>query len=425
MDIVKVKPPTGRWARLQLPQKLPSPLAIAGALGGLVLIAMIALPTSGEHKLERSKILTGTVQRGELKLVVDGYGVLRSQKQTLLTALTSATVQEVVLRPGAQVTEDSVILRMNNPEVEQQVQAASIALFQEKANQRRLALTNQRELLTEQSRLAELTAAYDTVTLRREAEEGLAAKGVIPQITFRGTLLQQEQARQSMEFQKERIAQLKKVAHESEMIQQKAVEQSEASYHTIAQRGERLTVRAGIKGELQRLPVSLGQSVNAGQELALVGSDQDLVALVRVSQSRAEQLQVGQPAEINTRRETVPGTVTRITPEVRDGTIEVEIAFVNGVPASARPELNVDARIFTANLKDALYIERPVSAQSNSTGTLFKLDANQRQAQRQAVSFGGDSGKYIQILSGASEKDHFILSDTSSLRDAERVQLVD
>jgi multidrug resistance efflux pump len=343
----------------------------------------------------------------------------------LLTTLTAATVQEVILRPGAAVEADSVIMRLSNPELLQEVETAAIALDQEKANLRRTELGNQREMLAEESTLAEINAEVQAITLRREAEEGLAARGIIPQITFKSTLLGQAQAQQRLKFQEQRINQLKRVAREAILIQQQQINQVDARYQSIKQRADRLTVKAGMKGVLQRLPVALGQSVAAGEELALIGSDEDLLALIRVSQAKAELLRIGQSAEINTRRETVAGSVTRITPEVRDGTIEVEVVFKDGVPASARPELNVDARIFVSTLKNSLFVERPINVLSNSKTSVFKLEGNGKLAEREQIAFGEDSGRFIQVLTGAKEKDNFILSDMTNLRNVNRIRVID
>ncbi|WP_189418033.1 HlyD family secretion protein [Cellvibrio zantedeschiae] len=398
-------------------------------IGGAVIVALVLLtgvitqPTS-QQKIERSKLLLGTVQRGDLDVVVDGYGVLRSDKQTLITALTSATVAEVLLRSGAEVEADSVILRLNNPELLQEVEGANMALVQEKANLRRLTLNNERELLAEQATLAELTASFKSVQLRCEAEKGLAG-GAVSMLTYKTTLLQQEQMQERVKLQTQRINQLKSVMREAIIIQNEQINQAHARYQNMQNRADRLTVRAGIKGVLQRMPVELGQSISAGQELALVGSDKDLKALIRISQSKAEQLKVGQAAKINTRREQVAGVLTRITPEVRDGTIEVEVAFTQGVPASARPELNVDAQIFTANIKDTLYIERPMNTQSHTSSKVFRMADNNEFAELQQLSFGDDAGKFIQIKQGAKEKDRFILSDMTSVQDAKSIQITD
>lgn len=415
MDIAKPKSST-RFKR---------PLIIGGVmLISFALLMGVVVQPSGQQKVERSKLLLGTVQRGELQVEVDGYGVLRSDKQTLITALTPATVAEVILRSGAAVEPDSIILKLNNPELLQEVEAAAMTLAQEQANLRRLTLNHQRELLAEQSILAELTATFKSVQLRCEAEKTLAG-GAVSMLAYKTTLLQQEQMQERVNLQTQRIAQLKEVMREALIIQQEQINQVAARFQNMQLRAERLVVRAGIKGVLQRLPVELGQSVTAGQELALIGSDKDLKALIRISQSKAEQLSLGQIAKINTRREQVAGVLTRITPEVRDGTIEVEIAFTEGVPASARPELNVDAQIITTSIKDALFIERPMNVQSHSKSKVYRVLKNNKAAEIQELHFGEDSGKFIQIKDGAKENDTFILSDMSVVKNENTLKIID
>lgn len=404
-------------------QPWKKPILVLALLTGVGLIATLLASPGHLPKIERSRLLLAQVQQGDLQISVDGYGVLRSDKQTLVTALTSATVQQVLLRPGAQVTEDSIILQLSNPELLQEVEAAAMALAQEEANLKRQRLANQRERLAELSIQAELDANLQMVALRRNAERQLVESGVVSSLSYQTTVLQQQQMQQRLDLQQQRLEQLSEVIAQSEIIQQEQINLARARYNTMQQRAERLTVRAGMRGVLQRLPVELGQSVAAGQELALVGSDKDLLALVRVSQSRAEQLQVGQLAQINTRRERVAAVVSRITPEVREGTIEVELAFTEGVPASARPELNIDAQIFTAQLTDTLYLERPVNVQSHSSSRLFKVTEDGRLLTATGLQFGDDAGRFLQITSGAQQGDTFVLSDMATFRDAELIQL--
>ena len=397
-------------------------------VGVLVLIALVFLlllvsGSGASVKIERNQLLLGKVQRGDLQVSVDGYGVLRSDKQTLITALTAATVEEVLLRSGAEVEADSIIMRLNNPEVLQEVEAANMALIQEQANLRRLKLSNQRELLAEQSNLADVTASLKTVQLRADAEKGLAG-GAVSKLAYQTTLLQLEQMQQRVALQTQRVEQLEEVFNEAIIIQQEQINRANAQLQRAQQRADKLIVSAGIKGVLQRSPVELGQSVAAGQELALVGSDKDLKALIRISQSRVDQIKLGQRATINTRREQVAGKVSRITPEVRDGMIDVEIIFTEGVPVSARPELNVDAEIYTADIKNTLFVERPVNVQNHSRASLFKLADDRNRASLQEFNFGAESGKYIQVLKGAKENDLLILSDMTNIQDATEIKLL-
>ena len=186
----------------------------------------------------------------------------------------------------------------------------------------------------------------------------------------------------------------------------------------IAQnRLERLSVKAGFDGVLQRLSVELGQSLAAGQEIALIGSVQELIALVRVPQSKAQQIFIGQKAIIDTRRDKVFGTVARIDPIVVENTVEVEIALPEQLPASARPQLSVDAVIITDILNNITYMERPVNAKANSSISLFRLDDSNNAATRTQVKFGKEAGRYIEIIEGGKVNDTFIVSDLSLLKE--------
>ena len=414
MDVQKAKT-TAAWKK---------PWLLLVAAGSLVLVGTLVASPTHRYKIEKSQLLFGEVKRGDLQVTVDGYGVLRSDKQKLISALSAATVEEVVLKPGAVVKADDVILRLSDPELLQDIEAASMATSQERANLRRQQLTNQREYLTEEGRFAELNANYQVVALRHTAEEAMAKKGIVSQLSFQTTVLQKAQLAEQVALQKSRLKQLQLVNQEAVTISQEQLNQAISRESQLRQRLDRLTVRAGIAGVLQRLPVELGQSVTAGQELALVGSTADLVALVRVSQSKAEQIQPGQKARINTRREQADAIVSRVTPQVVEGTIEVELQFTEAVPTSARPELNIDAQIFTAALSDTLYVERPVNLQSHSAGSLFKLSADGQNLTATSLQFGEEAGRFLQIQQGAAVGEQLVLSDMTTYRDADSIHLL-
>jgi len=411
------------------PKKRPllkHPLIIGvTALSFVAIASTLLLSSESAYRVERERLMLGTVQRGDLQVVVDGYGMLRSDKQTLITALTAANVEKILLRPGAEVHSDSIIMHLSNPELVRDLDTAATSLEQEKANLRRLILNNERDLLAEEAILAELNSNYQVIKLRREAEDALVTSGVVSQLTYQTTVLRQEQMKKRVDLQKQRINHLRKVAVESELIQKEQINLAQTQLQSIQRRADRLVVRAGLDGILQRLPVELGQGVAPGQELALIGSETDLLALVQVPQSKAEQLEVGQPAEIDTRREKVAGVVTRITPEVRDGNIEVEIAFNAGAPESARPQLNVDARIFTATMEDTLFVERPINVQRHSETALFLVNESGEEAALQSIQFGEESGRYIQITQGVNEADRIVLSDMVHFNEAQQIRIID
>ncbi len=396
----------------------------AGILIAVLFCVYQFMQPASSQKVKQSEVLTGIVKRGDMNVEVKGYGVLRSDKQKLLTSMSSATIEEIVLKPGALVKPDSVILQMSNPELVLDLELSRQKENQEKANLRQLKLNNIRDLMSEEAAIAQLTASYKSVKMQRIAEEQLVDKGVVSRLAFNATKTDEEQLFERIEIQGKRRAQLLLVHDEAINIQKEQINQAHSNYQTIMNRVDSLTVKAGIEGVLQRLSVELGQSVTAGQALALVGSTNDLVALIQVPQTQAEKVQVGQSAYIDTRADKVKAVVTRISPAVAEGTVTVELAFSDLPPSSARPELNVNGTIFTQTLSSVWYIERPLNVGENSKNFLFKLSPQKTEAIASEVTFGTEAGRYIQIVKGANEGEIFILSDMDSFDPQNKLTII-
>ncbi|MGK0304734.1 MAG: HlyD family secretion protein [Gammaproteobacteria bacterium] len=387
-------------------------------LGLIVVIGILiyfAVVKNAAVSVDRENLLIETVQQGDLEVIIEGYGTLTSAKQQLITSFSPATVKEIVLKPGAHVIANSVIVRLENPELVLQVENAEQELIQVQANLRQLKLNNQREILNESANLAEITARFDAAALKRTAEEKLVKQGIVSQLTFQQSTLDERQLKQRIAILKLRIDQLKLVHEESVNIQFERVKQQQGRLNIARSRLDKLSVRAGFDGVLQRLSVELGQSLAAGQEVALIGSVTDLIALIRVPQSQAQLITVGKVAIIDTRRDKIQGVVSRIDPVVDNNTVEIEIALPAALPASARPQLSVDGVIIADTLQNVNYIKRPAGAKSNTSAALYRLNT-QENATSQDLRFGAQAGQFMQILTGASVGEKFIISDLSNLQ---------
>lgn len=407
MDVIKKKPQNKLF-------KSKYQLVAAAVLVTILLIWV--MQTASVVSVSRNDILIERVEKGDVKVITEGFGVLSSNKQQLITTLTQATVKEIVLKPGAEVTAGSVIVRLDNPELTQEVESAQQELVQINANLRQLNLNNQREILNEAANLAEMTARYETAVLNRQAEEKLIEEGIVSQLAYQESVLEERQLAKRIDILEQRIDQLKLVHEESVNIQQERVKQQQGQLNIAQSRLDALVVKAGFTGVLQRLSVELGQSLALGQEIALIGSVTDLIALIRVPQSQVQQVAVGQSAMINTRQDRIPGTVIRIDPIVLDNTVEVEIALPTNLPASARPQLNVDATITADTLKQIYYIKRPANVKPYSEISLYRLDNENSTAQLRTLELGRQAGRYIEIVSGADADDVFIISDLPNLK---------
>jgi biotin carboxyl carrier protein len=409
MDVVKTKQKKSGL--------LDSKAKITGVISLLfVILVFWAMRIGSSVSVERASLLIESVQKGDLEVIIDCYGTLTSDKQQLITSFSSATVKEIVLKPGASVTANSVIVRLENPELQQQVENAEQELTQIKANLRQLKLNNQRETLNEYAQLAQIKASHETAVLKRTAEEQLAAKGIVSDLTFQQTLLDERQLRQRIEILEQRNDQLSLVHNESVNIQLERIKQQEGRLAIAQSRLEKLTVRAGFDGVLQRLSVELGQSLAAGSEVALIGSVTDLIALIRVPQSQAQQVVVGQKVIIDTRRDKIEGLVSRIDPIVDNNTVEIEVSLPENLPASARPQLTVDGKIIADTLLNVNYIRRPAGVKSNTRFEMYKLIPTGDTAVLTEVVFGSQAGQFMEVKSGANQAEQFIITDLSNLQ---------
>lgn len=390
-------------------------------LGGGIVAGLLYLSLSvRELSISRGDVLISEVKIGDLDVVVEGYGNLRSNKQQLITASTSARVKEIVLRPGDQVEQGSLLVKLENLELDQQFENAQQELVQMKANVRQLKLNHTREHLDEAAKLAELQAQYKATCLKREAQEKLYEQGLVSKLSFNETLLTEAQLKKRIDILSERKSQLKLVQQEAINIQNERVKQQEGRVALAGTRLEKLNVRAEFSGVVQGVSVELGQGLSAGQEIAVVGSVKDLVALIRIPQSQAPQVNVGQRAKIDIRQKIVVGTVSRIDPVVENASVIVEVSLPSPLPQGTRPQLSVDAEIITETLFGVSYIERPADAKAGKKEALYLLNDSKNKAELVEVEFGKLAGRFVEIKSGAKENDFFIVSDLGNYKSASK-----
>ena len=408
MDIVKKKPK----------KTLFNNKGVIITIAVIIVIVLVgyAKASLNNVSLSRKDILLATVKKGDIDVTVEGYGKLTSEKLQLITTLTQATVEEIILKPGAIVTKESVIVKLANPELQQQVESAEYPLAESKANLRQLKLNQKRETLVEKSNYLELVSQHKGARLTLTAQNKLVKSGIVKQIDYQESILREEQLKERIAIFKERNDQLSEVHKEAINIQLERIKQVEQRLKIAKNRHSKLIVKAGFDGVLQRLSVKLGQSLSPGQEVALIGSVTELIALIRVPQNKVQLVKVGQNVLVDTRQETILGKVMRIDPIVDQNTVEVEISFPDKLPQSARPEQNIDAVITAEVLKNIYYLDRPANVKAHSETALYQLSDDMSEAKRASINFGNKTGRYIEIVSGAKLGDQFIISDLSNYK---------
>jgi HlyD family secretion protein len=366
--------------------------------------------------VERSAVWIGEVERGPLEVNVRGIGTLVPEDLRWITAQTNGSVEEIHILPGAAVKPDTVILQLANPELEQSYRNAELQLASAEAQLSNQRVREEDSLLEMEYQLAQLEATYESAKLDVRVNEELFAEGLVAERDLLRSQLSKAQLDRQSEIMRRRLE-----THLAPALA--SVDQEKERVALLKQQVADLSVRAGLKGILQRLPLEEGQQVATGTQLAQVADPTRLKAVVRIPETQAKDIQIGQDAIIDTRNGTVVGEVARVNPTVVAGTVDVDVRITAELPRGARADLTVEGIISLASLDDVLFVGRSSSARENGTMGIFRLSPDGDEAIRTQVVFGKSSVSEIQVISGLQIGDRIILSDTSQYDDNDRLRL--
>lgn len=396
----------------------------AGALLALVGITVaLARLKPAAPTVERNLVWIDTVKKGQMLRQVRGLGTLVPEEIRWVAARTQGRVDKIVIRPGATVTPDTVILQLANPDVEQAATNADSQLKAAEAELLNLRVTLQSAVLQAEALAASAKANFERSRLQAEVNEQLAQDGLISQLDLRLSKVIAEQSATQHTIEQKRFQFAKDSIEPQLAVKQAEVDRLRAMAKLRRDELEALFVRAGMDGVLQLLPVDVGQQVQPGTNLARVANPTRLKAEIRVAETQAKDIQIGQLAQIDTRNGIVAGKVGRVDPSVQNGTVTVDVLLEGELPRGARPDLSVDGTIELERLTDVVYVGRPAFGQERSTVGIFKLDAAGTHASRVQVQLGRSSVNTIEVVQGLQPGDRVILSDMSQWDANERVRL--
>jgi HlyD family secretion protein len=397
---------------------------------GAVAILLIAGVTFGFSRLrpaapmvDRATIWLDEVRRGPMLREVRGLGTLVPEEIRWIPAQTDSRVDRIMIRPGAVVKPEAIILELSDPQLQRDALDAEYQLKGTQADYANLKVQVNSELMNQKAAAAAVRSEYEQAKIQHEVDDKLFQQGIGSDVTARLSKVKEEQLSIRARLEDERT----QIAAESSKArldaQQARVEQQKALYQLRRSQVEALHVRAGINGVLQLVPVEVGQRVTPGGNLARVADPKRLKAEIKIAETQAKDVAIGQRAAIDTRNGAVKGHISRIDPSVLNGTVTVDVAIEDALPQGARPDLSVDGTIELENLKDVLYVGRPVRGQSDTTIGLFKLVEDGSEAVRVNVKLGRSSVNAVEILQGLKAGDKVILSDMSAWDAFDRIRL--
>ncbi len=421
MDIAR--PDISRKKKLQL--VVYSVFALSILAVAVVAISRLrpAAPT-----VDRSTIWTDTVKRGAMIRQVRGStGTLvpREDSIELIPAETDATVVRIRVLPGAKVTPDTILMDLADPELQQQVLSAKLALKAAQADYKTLQASLESTLMDKKAAAAQVNSDYTQDQLQAQTDKALYDLGVISGLAYNKSKNTADQLTDQHRLSRQQVEVNEKSIEIQLASAQTKIDQARVVLDLYKRQAQALQVRAGISGALAPLatPLQVGQHVTAGTSVAEVVQLDKLKAALQIAETQARDIQIGQPASIDTHNGIIAGHVTRIDPSVVNGTRTVDVALDGPLPSGAVPQLSVEGTIDLERMVDVLYVGRPALGNENSTLSLFKLDSEGKCAVRVPVKVGRASVNSIQVIEGLKEGDAVILSNMSREDNVDRIRL--
>lgn len=399
------------------------------AVVAVALLAVIVLRLKpAAPTVDRSTIWTDTVKRGPLvRQVRSSTGVLAPREDSieLIPAQTDATVVRIRVLPGTQVTPDTIIMDLSDPQLDQEVLNARLELKAAQADYKSLQATLESTLMDKKTAAAQVNADYTQDQLQAQTDKSLYDLGVISGLAYQKSKSTADQLTVQHELSQQQLDVNQKAIEVQLASQKTKIDEAQALLDLYQKQAQELQVRSSITGTLAPLatPVQVGEHVTAGTSVAEVIQRDKLKAALQIAETQARDIEIGQPASIDTHNGVIPGHVTRIDPSVVNGTRTVDVELDGALPPGAVPQLSVDGTIDLERMKDVLYVGRPALGNEDSTLSLFRLDPDGKGATRVPVKVGRASVNEIQVLEGLKEGDTVILSDMSRWDNVDRIRL--
>jgi HlyD family secretion protein len=411
------------------PQKKRKRL-VWSVVGIAVLALTVFLPRllpSAAPSIEAATVWRDTVERGTMIRQVRGPGTLVPEQMRWITAVTAGRIEQIMSLPGTEVSAGDMIMRMSNPDVDMQLLQAQQQLSQANASLAQLRTNLQTQELTQRGTVATVRTQYLDAKRNYETNQRLFDEN--PDLVARADLERSRELMAELELrlkiEEDRLGVMAGTSQEQLDAEKDQIDRLTDLVQFNQERLGSMQVTVPVGGVLAPLDIPLqeGQWVQSGQNLSRVVVPGRLKAEIRIPQTQAQDIVVGQVALIDTRTDTIEGQVVRIDPAVRNGTVTIDVALPPNLPGSARPDLSVDGNVVIERLDDVIYMGRPTFGQANQRVSIFRLVDDGQYAERVVVRLGASSVNDIEVIEGLEPGDVVILSDMSQWDGFDRVKL--
>ena len=409
----------------QTKQTLLSRRYILWIFGGMIFVVTTIVLLNLDKavpSVSRSELWIGNVENGDMLHEVRASGTLIPEDIRWITTNVTATVEKVMVRPGANVDTNTIMVHLSSLDVHASLEQAQADFSRSEANVKAKQADLELQLLNQQFDLSKIKATYEIAKVRAEALTKAHESGIVAAIDLKESQITLEQDKHLVDVERNRLIVSKK-NFSAQILAVEAERDIAASALSVAQKNANsLEIKPSITGIVQQVVVEHGQRVSAGDNIARVAKPR-LIAVLKVPETQAKVLDLNLPVLVDTHNGIVEGYIAHIDPAVTEGRVTIDVILPDDLPQGVRPELSVNGRIVLDTLLDVVSIPRPALATEHSVNTLFVIASGSNVARRQTVEYGISSSTRIEVKKGLNPGDSIILSDASQWNNNDTLEI--
>ena len=390
-------------------KRLAVGLLIIPALG--VVLHFLWQLAQADISVDRDELVIAEVKQGDFTVSVRGSGILVPENIQWLSANVEGVVMKRMVKAGNLVNKGDPIVVLDNPRLVQQLAEAEWEFAALEAELGAAQAEQESELEEQKVQILNARLDYENSVLEYSARAELMKTGAVSKLDYERSRLTMNQLQQRWLSAQQQLTTLEKTLVAHNAARAARLNKGRKSLEIIQQQVDNLEVKAGMDSIVLEMPLISGQRVITGDSIAKLAQQDSLIAELQIPEIQIRQVVVGQRVIIDTRNNKIVGNVSRIDPAVLNGNVLVDVKFTQELPDDVRPDLSVDGEIMVSEIPDALYVDRPLYAQSSSRTALFKLSDDGKFAERVNVNFGQGSVNQIQVIAGLRTGDRILVSD--------------
>jgi HlyD family secretion protein len=399
-------------------------LKVAASAGSAIVLAALGgtyLQGSGANAVAGADVVIARVEKGNLERAVRAPGVVVPVEIRYIAATVEGKVETTPIEAGEKVHPDTLVVEMSSPTLSRNLDTARIELDVLESQSRVLEKQLNSDLLAQEAVIADYELRYENARVKMEANQ--AVRDLVPGLLVRESEIATQRFAKRAEIERARLVRLRELQAARLEANRAELQRGRRQLQLAQELVDALSVRAGIEGTLQDVPVEIGQQIALSTVLARVAGDDRYKIELRVQEQQAKEIRVGQKALITAGGQQATGRVSRVDPAVQDGTVLVTVMFSDATLPGARPDLRVQGLIETAFAADTLVLQRPVFSEEHTKMDLFVVNGANGSAERRPVELGLGSTDKVQVLGGLSEGESVIVSDVSSFVGKQTIDL--